>query len=54
MKDMNIKNPDLKQWLIDMKARIHQSHIKAMEKLSVEILRLYWNLGRDLNKDKHC
>jgi hypothetical protein len=45
---MNIKDPDLKHWLIDLKARIRQSQIKAMIKVNDEMLRLYWDLGRDI------
>jgi predicted nuclease of restriction endonuclease-like (RecB) superfamily len=43
-----IKDPDLKQWLVDLKARIRQSQIKAMVKVNSEMLRLYWDLGRDI------
>jgi len=46
---MNIlKDADFKQWLIDLKARIRQSQIKAMIKVNSEMLRLYWDLGRDI------
>jgi len=43
-----IKDPELKQWLTDLKARIRQSQIKAMIKVNDEMLRLYWDLGRDI------
>jgi len=43
-----IKTPDLRQWLVDLKARIRQSQIKAMIKVNDEMLRLYWDLGRDI------
>jgi len=43
-----IKNSELKQWLTDLKARIRQSQIKAMIKVNDEMLRLYWDLGRDI------
>jgi predicted nuclease of restriction endonuclease-like (RecB) superfamily len=43
-----LKDPDLKQWLVDLKARIRQSQIKAMVKVNSEMLRLYWDLGRDI------
>ena len=43
-----IKDTDFKQWLIDLKARIRQSQIKAMIKVNSEMLRLYWDLGRDI------
>ena len=43
-----IKDPELKQWLTDLKARIRQSQIRAMVKVNDEMLRLYWDLGRDI------
>jgi len=43
-----IKDPDFKQWLVNLKARIRQSQIKAMIKVNDEMLRLYWDLGRDI------
>jgi len=39
-----LKNSELKQWLINLKARIRQSQIKAMIKVNDEMLRLYWDL----------
>jgi hypothetical protein len=43
-----IKDPDFKQWLVDLKVRIRQSQIRAMVKVNDEMLRLYWDLGRDI------
>jgi predicted nuclease of restriction endonuclease-like (RecB) superfamily len=43
-----MKNPEFKQWLTDLKARIRQSQIKAMIKVNDEMLRLYWDLGHDI------
>jgi len=43
-----IKDPDFKQWLANLKARIRQSQIKAMIKVNDEMLRLYWDLGHDI------
>jgi predicted nuclease of restriction endonuclease-like (RecB) superfamily len=43
-----LKDPEFKQWLTDLKARIRQSQIKAMIKVNDEMLRLYWDLGRDI------
>ena len=43
-----IKDPEYKQWLVDLKARIRQSQIKAMIKVNDEMLRLYWDLGHDI------
>ena len=39
---------DYKQWLISLKTRIRQSQIKAAIKVNEELLRLYWDLGRDI------
>jgi len=39
---------EYKQWLVDLKARIRQSQIKAAVKVNTELLRLYWDLGRDI------
>jgi len=36
------------QWIIDLKKRIRQSQIKAAIKVNTELLRLYWDLGRDI------
>jgi predicted nuclease of restriction endonuclease-like (RecB) superfamily len=43
-----IKDPEIKRWLADLKSRIRQSQIKAMIKVNDEMLRLYWDLGRDI------
>jgi hypothetical protein len=43
-----IKDAEFKQWLADLKTRIRQSQIKAMIKVNDEMLRLYWDLGRDI------
>ena len=42
------KTPDFRQWLVDLKIRIRQSQIKAAIKVNDELLRLYWDLGRDI------
>ena len=39
---------DYKQWLTDLKSRIRQSQIKAAIKVNTELLRLYWDLGKDI------
>jgi predicted nuclease of restriction endonuclease-like (RecB) superfamily len=43
-----IKDLDFKQWLVDLKVRIRQSQIRAMVKVNDEMLRLYWDMGRDI------
>jgi len=45
---MPLKTADFKQWIIDLKLRIRQSQIKAAIKVNAEMLRLYWDLGRDI------
>jgi len=44
----SIKDPDFKQWLVDLKGRIRQSQLKAAIKVNDEMLRLYWDLGHDI------
>ncbi len=39
---------EYRNWLIDLKAKIHQSQIKAAVKVNTELLRLYWDLGHDI------
>ncbi|MDR1652825.1 MAG: PDDEXK nuclease domain-containing protein [Prevotellaceae bacterium] len=46
--DMLIKDSEYKQWLGELKQRIRQSQIKAAIKVNSELLRLYWDLGRDI------
>ena len=43
-----IKDTEFKQWLINLKVRIRQSQLKAAIKVNDEMLRLYWELGRDI------
>jgi hypothetical protein len=43
-----IKDPNFKQWFVDLKARIRQSQIKAAIRVNSELLRLYWDLGHDI------
>ena len=39
---------EYKQWLIDLKTKIHQSQIKAAVRVNEEMLHLYWSLGQDI------
>lgn len=41
-------NSDFKAWITELKLRIRQSQIKAAIKVNSELLRLYWDLGRDI------
>ncbi|MDR3184950.1 MAG: PDDEXK nuclease domain-containing protein [Prevotellaceae bacterium] len=43
-----VKDSTFKQWLVDLKNRIHQSQIQAVIKVNSELLHLYWDLGRDI------
>ena len=43
-----IKDPEYKQWLVDLKARIRQSQLRAMIKVNDEMLHFYWDLGHDI------
>jgi len=43
-----IKDPEYKQWLVDLKVRIRQSQLRAMIKVNDELLHLYWDLGYDI------
>lgn len=45
----NIKSDsEYKNWLSELKLRIRQSQIKAAVKVNVELLKLYWSLGKDI------
>lgn len=39
---------DYKAWLAGLKYRIRQSQIKAAVKVNTELIRMYWDLGRDI------
>ena len=41
--DENYKN-----WITDIKSRIRQSQIKAAIRVNTEMLRLYWDLGKEI------
>ncbi|MCC8146829.1 MAG: PDDEXK nuclease domain-containing protein [Bacteroidales bacterium] len=43
-----IKDSEFKQWLVDLKSRIRQSQLRAAVKVNSELLRLYWDLGKDI------
>ena len=36
------------EWLSDVKARFHQSQVKAAIRVNTSMLELYWSIGRDL------
>jgi predicted nuclease of restriction endonuclease-like (RecB) superfamily len=48
-------NSEYKNWLIELKANIKQSQIKAALAVNSELIQLYWDLGRQIvEKQKHA
>jgi predicted nuclease of restriction endonuclease-like (RecB) superfamily len=47
-KSITILDKDYKQWILDLKARFRNSQVKAAVKVNQEVLRYYWELGRDI------
>jgi len=43
-----IESAKYTQWLKNLKLRIRQSQIKAAVKVNVELLKMYWDMGRDI------
>ena len=41
---------EYKQWLVEIKQQIRQSQVKAAVKVNTELLRLYWNLGKEISE----
>lgn len=48
MKSINILDKDYSGWLKELSSRYRQSQIKAAVKVNQEMLRFYWELGRDI------
>lgn len=44
----SILNPDYRNWLVGLKQTIKQSQIKAALSVNSELIRLYWELGRQI------
>ena len=44
----NSVSNDYASWLRSLKLQIRQTQIKAAVRVNVELLRLYWNMGRDI------
>lgn len=40
--------PDYAAWLTDVKARVQQAQQRALQAVNVELIGLYWHLGRDI------
>lgn len=47
-----LTNKDYKTWLIDLKSKIQQSQIKAEVAVNIQLIQLYWDLGRQI-VEKH-
>ena len=47
-KPINILDKDYLQWVNELCMRYRQSQIKAAVKVNTEMLKFYWNLGRDI------
>lgn len=43
---------EYRAWIENIKSRIKQRQIKAAVKVNYELLDLYWDLGRDIVKNK--
>jgi len=51
-KSINILDKDYAQWIQDLSRRYRQSQLKAAVSVNTEMLRFYWDLGRDIVKMK--
>lgn len=51
-KSISILDKDYAQWVEDLSVRYRQSQIRASVKVNRELLRYYWELGRDI-EDMH-
>ena len=47
-KSINVLDKDYIQWIKDLSSRYRRSQIKAAVKVNEEMLRFYWELGRDI------
>ena len=47
-RDNTIADNEYVKWLSDVKARLHQSQIKAAIRVNTAMLEFYWSIGRDL------
>ena len=44
----SILQPDYRSWLVELKSTIKQSQIKAALSVNSELIRLYWDMGRQI------
>lgn len=50
MKPLTIQDPEYKKWVLSLCTRDRRSQIKAAVKVNEEMLRYYWNLGKDISE----
>ena len=41
---------EYKSWILELKQKIRQCQIKAAIKVNTELLKLYWQMGKDINE----
>ena len=46
----SILNSDYRAWLVELKTTIKQSRIKAALSVNSELIKLYWDMGKQLNE----
>ena len=51
-KPISILDKDYIQWIKELSIRYRRSQIKAAVKVNEEMLRFYWELGRDITEMK--
>lgn len=49
-KSISILDKDYAQWVEDLSVRYRQSQVRASVKVNREMLRYYWELGRDIEE----
>lgn len=49
-RELTITDKEYTQWIANLGERYRQSQLKAAVKVNVEMLRYYWELGRDINE----
>ena len=49
-KSINILDKDYLQWVEELSVRYRQSQVRASVKVNRELLRYYWELGRDIEE----
>ena len=48
--NLTIIDKDYTQWVEDLSVRYQQSQIRASVKVNTEMLKYYWELGRDIEE----